>query len=1359
MENWKQSLEQLLIELKSKLETCLQIKSQETTFWLRTMKLLSKIDEFVDSSEKFSDLFREFTSKHFQDVHKIEGKLQEDLKNFRYVEASDELNVLQLRKDPLSTFHFQKAVKFFNISLNDLTESIESKIIMLSQQLTLEELKIIQDNLRKVDNANSLMKNYLNSPQDVEKFKTRVTDDLSGKVLIYLQGISALLTGLNFVEAEAKLSHGRLIRQMLSGYLSKVVHQKIEDLTETQKTFVDKVTKEYTDLNIEDYYDKPPKYILEKFEAVKEKNAMYADAQQRIKAAIRKKFEFFFEEEKKKMLSNRTTKFRKLEQAVGFLPEDLKNAFITDIEIYKTDVLEKNNKNSAIFKEATATSPPNFDTLKQIYSENVNTDGYLLALDVKNFIINELNKCESSISEHLHEVKVDNDLIQSLKSIWKLNESFGNDISEVKVAYGEAKSKFSRFIPDLFTSVLKPVTEVGNPAAITKEIIKRTEKRYDEILKLVQNLKRNTNFPKEMAPSDLFEKYSSLNTKIAESFGAMKRQFDEGISRMDTSLIKSSLIFIEAWIELSSKMRTNSENDPTVSLSQQLPDKNDLKLMKEKLGSTLRVFKEEFIKSCNNLVIDPSNFIKKIADESYQKLNESLSLLKLSLEFKDIDLGFKPELWIEECLKLLEKRVKKISSRAETLLEDILRSESKGGSREFSVYFNHLCSISENIQIKTSLPIEAIREKIWQKVRNLEEKCSHAISNTEKFSDTLRSLKLLSQKTEILKEKIDPKIDELLGNYKQSLANDRNLAKLGTILNADKTGLGQAIISDHKYFEGYLKAVFAEKTVRHDWKYVKKNLYGDNIDTSRLETRYNTFLNEYEALVTTNLTPKMDLTTLIAATKMVVGTVMQERDKIQWDAKIKNQIPTLMAHIFAIWTLQNANYYFEAQGLDNQNSYLLKPHAAQVISIFRLLGIGDEQEKLSNNLVQIGTGEGKSVTMAATACVLALCGFEVSCACYSQYLCKRDFEAFKDLFQSLNVLDSIHYGTFNKLCEDMVNRDGDIRKTISDLVSTGKWTENKSQQKKRPRILMIDEVDVFFNKEFYGNIYTPSVSLSDPTIQELTDYIWKNRSSKLKFITVKNSQPYVNCCTRFKGWEILIEEAVKDMLADVKTFESHDYVPKDDKIAYKDQTNLVFNVVYGYKTLFAYYKEHPKNVSLKSLQENIKINIKCGSFSYAEIPKQFDYIMGVTGTLKTLSEPEADIVNNVYNIRKKTYAPSVFGANNLAPEQPIRIENEKDYFNAIAKEIQKSIGSKKDKQRAVLVFFETQKELMTFYKSPGCEGLKVGDNIQYITEEASENEKNTFIRLAAVSGRINLLTRSFGRGTDFVCNDQTVNDN
>lgn len=40
----------------------------------------------------------------------------------------------------------------------------------------------------------------------------------------------------------------------------------------------------------------------------------------------------------------------------------------------------------------------------------------------------------------------------------------------------------------------------------------------------------------------------------------------------------------------------------------------------------------------------------------------------------------------------------------------------------------------------------------------------------------------------------------------------------------------------------------------------------------------------------------------------------------------------------------------------------------------------------------------------------------------------------------------------------------------------------------------------------------------------------------------------------------------------------------------------------------------------------------------------------MAGTLKSLSDPERGVIKNVYKIDKQTFAPSVFGKNNLDPQ-------------------------------------------------------------------------------------------------------------
>ena len=48
----------------------------------------------------------------------------------------------------------------------------------------------------------------------------------------------------------------------------------------------------------------------------------------------------------------------------------------------------------------------------------------------------------------------------------------------------------------------------------------------------------------------------------------------------------------------------------------------------------------------------------------------------------------------------------------------------------------------------------------------------------------------------------------------------------------------------------------------------------------------------------------------------------------------------------------------------------------------------------------------------------------------------------------------------------------------------------------RPNILIIDEVDVFFNESFYGQSYKPVARITDPSIIQLVRVLWNNRKTR-----------------------------------------------------------------------------------------------------------------------------------------------------------------------------------------------------------------------------------------------------------------------
>jgi hypothetical protein len=164
------------------------------------------------------------------------------------------------------------------------------------------------------------------------------------------------------------------------------------------------------------------------------------------------------------------------------------------------------------------------------------------------------------------------------------------------------------------------------------------------------------------------------------------------------------------------------------------------------------------------------------------------------------------------------------------------------------------------------------------------------------------------------------------------------------------------------------------------------------------------------------------------------------------------------------------------------------------------------------HMVEVLTGQGKSVVLALTSIVLAFFNFRVDCACYSEYLSARDRVEFKNVchvnmhpdinthshttaaslfasfkcncalqvFEFFDVSDFIAYSTFNTLCERTINELGEVRGAVLQLVNPGQVVSTSQSTAKlstnvdtlRKKVALIDEVDVFFSKSFYGQVTT-----------------------------------------------------------------------------------------------------------------------------------------------------------------------------------------------------------------------------------------------------------------------------------------------
>jgi hypothetical protein len=115
-------------------------------------------------------------------------------------------------------------------------------------------------------------------------------------------------------------------------------------------------------------------------------------------------------------------------------------------------------------------------------------------------------------------------------------------------------------------------------------------------------------------------------------------------------------------------------------------------------------------------------------------------------------------------------------------------------------------------------------------------------------------------------------------------------------------------------------------------------------------------------------------------------------------------------------------------------------------------------------MIQVGTGEGKSVLLGVLSCFLAMTGIQVRCACYSKLLSRRDYCDFEPLFKRFNVDSHIRYSTIDELAEECINDKGDVRALALRHVgrNSGSATRRPQEHASAPkRILLIDEVNGF----------------------------------------------------------------------------------------------------------------------------------------------------------------------------------------------------------------------------------------------------------------------------------------------------------
>lgn len=690
-----------------------------------------------------------------------------------------------------------------------------------------------------------------------------------------------------------------------------------------------------------------------------------------------------------------------------------------------------------------------------------------------------------------------------------------------------------------------------------------------------------------------------------------------------------------------------------------------------------------------------------------------------------------------------------------------------------------------------------ISDAEWQKQKHTHFTDSWWAGTLQDISCALCVLKGSSLQIPLMHKKITEEIDNYLDSYKMK-KNGKNaadfIAQLALSLERSQyEPHGHFLVREQNAFSGYKKKLWNDTFSRLKIEALSQDISVDLDGTGRgdavgteVQAAYHAINDSYRGIVDRGLANRKLIDSIPASTKSIT------RSK----KPIKDQVISILANVLAYWTLSDLEDLDRSNKSTSANvrSFLTTPHVGQLVCILRLLGLDKSPQpqtvisqvqqlffpskkskpllNVNNHIAQLSTGEGKSIVLGITATVLALLGYQVDCVCYSEHLSYRDFKDFESLFHRFGVSDCITYSTFNRISEAFINKLGSIRDSVASTLVTSPpqlvVRGRSDQQATRPRVILIDEVDVFFSPSFFGKPYNPKTLLKGDEVFRLTERIWEY--SKLHFkvhlskqtLFVFSTEEYEVIKAKHCCWMDIIDESLKLLL---KTFQScHSsgqlttYQVQGDALVYEIGEEKTSNYFCGYLTLFSYFKEFERgNISCTGLRTHAYLLINSGTFSYAEMPRYYDIILGVTGTLRCLSQAEKLILRSDYNINKFTIIPSAFGQSSASftadgAHSDVRIESDNTFSAALLREIRQRHHSitPGGKDRAVLVFFKTEERLRSFMDYSQLEA-----NVLVPATAYEEREAKT--RLAAVSGTLTFATRHFGRGEDFVCHDEDMN--
>ena len=466
---------------------------------------------------------------------------------------------------------------------------------------------------------------------------------------------------------------------------------------------------------------------------------------------------------------------------------------------------------------------------------------------------------------------------------------------------------------------------------------------------------------------------------------------------------------------------------------------------------------------------------------------------------------------------------------------------------------------------------------------------------------------------------------------------------------------------------------------------------------------------------------------------------------------------------------ENLSKLLSLIGLGVMSVLNMRPYLIQylIVSLFLLDYIDNDdfnKDKFTKGkLLQIKTGEGKSLIIAMLSLANALMGYFIDIITSNHYLARRDQIKFKKLFDEFGVSSShiakenptkadyngiILYGTntdfeFSLLKENIYRKNNLFTVPLNSL--------DQTPIKREYNIAIIDECDNLF-LDTAGNsarIAHPSKYHYNWMYPLIYNYYINNKNDELDIDTLREELLNYEKGKYSKDLERISDKRLEILLQSAEEAENKikntDYVIGYDEENNKKEIQIVSldtgRIQHGTRWSNGIHEFVEVKEGIEPETENNVI----GSISHPTYFSNYDYLFGVTGTIG--DKIETDEIKKIYEIDCYKI-PSNFKKQFIEEETEI-YENKNDKFERILNIIDEIENSSEQPILVILENIEQTIELKIKLEKNNYKPLILND-IQ------KENE-DFILKNSGHCKNILIATNAAGRGTDIIIDDEAKN--